>query len=144
MPACKSCGNVTDSTWKFCRYCGSPSLPVLSFDDLITGLIDQSNDIFVASEEISRTGFILRIPLAREVGATDRGIVIQNGQQAVIIRAGASPEVIGPQTYDLPENTSTDGEVNQMLLFRELSTQLSLEISDLVSQDPLPVTVQCS
>ena len=140
MPVCNSCENITDIAWKFCRYCGSPALAVLSFDELITELIHQSNDLFVPREDLIRTSLILRAPLARSSEVSDRAIAIQEGQKAVIICPNAAPKVIEPQTYSLFGN----GEDSQILLFRELNTLLTLEIQDLLSQDPLPVTVRCS
>ena len=144
MPVCDSCGNVTAITWKFCRYCGSPAVGILSFDQLIAGLIRESSDIFVPSEEMERTSLILRFPLARDADLTGRAVAIQDGQKAVIIRTNVAPEVIDPQTYPLSGNASPDGEDSQILLFRQLSKLLEIEIPDLLSKDPLPVTIRCS
>ena len=141
MPVCNSCGNVTAITWKFCRYCGSPAVDILSFDQLIAGLIRESSDIFVPSEEMERTSLILRVPLARDADLTGRAVAIQDGQKAVIIRTNVAPEVIGPQTFYLSGNASADGEDSQILLFRQLSTLLEIEIPDLLSQNPLPITI---
>ena len=141
MPVCDSCGNVTAITWKFCRYCGSPAVAILSFDRLLAGLIRESNDIFVPREETGRTSLILRVPLAGDVDLTGRAVAIQDGQKAVIIRTNVPPEVIGPQTFYLSGNASADGEDSQILLFRQLSTLLEIEIPDLLSQNPLPITI---
>ena len=126
--------------WKFCRYCGSPSVAIVSFDELVSGLIRESNDIFVSSEETGRTSLILRVPLAGDADVTGRAVAIQDGQKAVIIRTNVAPEVIGPQADSLSGNASPDGEDSQILLFRQLSTLLEIEILDLLSQNPLPIT----
>jgi class 3 adenylate cyclase len=144
MSVCSSCGNVSDIAWKFCRYCGSPSEVPWSFDEVISRLIRQSNDVFVPSEDIIRTSLILRIPLNRDADHIGSVIAIQEGQKAVIICPSAEPEVIEPQTYPRSESPSLDSENSQILLFRELSTLLTMEILDLLSQDPLPVVVRCS
>ena len=124
-----------------CRYCGSLSVAILSFYELVAGLIREPNYIFVPSEETRRTSLILRVPSAREANVTGRAAAIQEGPKAVIIRTNVAPEVIGPQTDSLSGNASPDGEDSQILLFRQLSTLLEIEIPDLLSQNPLPITI---
>jgi len=144
MPVCNSCGNVTTAAWKFCRYCGSPAQDILSSGEIASGLIRQSNDIFVPSEQMQETALVYRMPVGRDADLNGRAIAIEDGQKAVIARAEMEPEVIGPQTYSMSENTSLDGEDSEFLLFRQLRALLDIEVSDILSQDPLPVTVRCS
>ena len=63
MPVCNSCGNVITGAWKFCRYCGSPAQDILSSGEIVSGLIRQSNDIFIPSEEMQETALVFRMPL---------------------------------------------------------------------------------
>ena len=144
MPACNSCGNVITGAWKFCRYCGSPAQDILSSGEIVSGLIRQSNDIFIPSEEMQETALVFRMPVGRDADINGRAIAIEDGQKAVIARTDMEPEVIGPQTYSLAENTPPDGDDSEFLLFRKLRALLDIEVSDILSQDPLPVTVRCS
>ena len=133
---CPHCRSVNNSDAKFCNSCGKS----------ISG--DQSADIKGMKWQRSADDFATRIDVQDLKGLFSKGIVIEQGTNALLFINGELAETLQPGKYDLGGLTSKIKNLDftrtaTAVLVDSGDVEINLNITDVFTKDPLGIDISC-
>lgn len=141
MSVCESCQNLIDNNWMFCRFCGYQIIHKIRFNDLIAADRYQSSSILMPEEKSTNDAFAVVVDLKNQFDLLDQHLDIESHQVALIRGKDTDWSHL---THGLHHLESVQiNSIDYLVVLDTASRSIEFTIDNLLSKDPLPVTLVC-